>query len=244
MFGAGRSEYDKGLTTFSPEGRLYQVEYALAAIKIGATAIGISTPHGVVLAVEKRLTSPLVESSSVEKIMKIDEHIGCAMSGLSADARTLVDSARNESQNHRFTFDEPIYPESLVHSIADQALDFSEKKKKKMARPMGVALLVAGFDCKTGNCGLFKTDPSGNYYRCKAVAIGAAAESATNALVEQYKEDLTFETAEKMAIEILKQGMEEKMGSKNIEVACVRKEDGKFRVYSTSEVESLIKQLA
>mmetsp|Transcript_57948 Transcript_57948/g.183975 ORF Transcript_57948/g.183975 Transcript_57948/m.183975 type:complete len:126 (-) Transcript_57948:181-558(-) len=93
-----RSEYDRGVNTFSPEGRLFQVEYAIEAIKLGSTAVGICTSEGVVLAVEKRITSPLLEPSSVEKIMEIDEHVGCAMSGLTADARTLIDHGRVETQ--------------------------------------------------------------------------------------------------------------------------------------------------
>lgn len=109
-----RSEYDRGVNTFSPEGRLFQVEYAIEAIKLGSTAIGLQTKKGSVLAVEKRLTSPLLEPSSVEKIAEIDVHVGAAMSGLVADARTLVDHARVEAQNHRFTYDEPIGVEALT----------------------------------------------------------------------------------------------------------------------------------
>jgi 20S proteasome subunit alpha 5 len=93
-----RSEYDRGVNTFSPEGRLFQVEYAIEAIKLGSTAVGIQVKEGVILAVEKRLTSSLLVPSSVEKIMEIDKHIGAAMSGLIADARTLVDHARVEAQ--------------------------------------------------------------------------------------------------------------------------------------------------
>ena len=93
-----RSEYDRGVNTFSPEGRLFQVEYAIEAIKLGSTAIGIATTEGIVLVVEKRLTSPLLEPASIEKVMEIDEHIGCAMSGLVADAKMLVDHARAETQ--------------------------------------------------------------------------------------------------------------------------------------------------
>ncbi|KAJ1486181.1 nucleophile aminohydrolase [Baffinella frigidus] len=99
-----RSEYDRGVNTFSPEGRLFQVEYAIEAIKLGSTAIGIQTSQGVILAVEKRVTSPLLDPTSIEKIMELDAHIGCAMSGLTADARTLVDKARVETQNHRSLF--------------------------------------------------------------------------------------------------------------------------------------------
>merc|ERR1719352_1627854 len=135
-----RSEYDRGVNTFSPEGRLFQVEYALEAIKLGSTAIGIRTKEGVVLAVEKRLTSPLIDPSSIEKLLEIDMHMGCAMSGLTADARTLIDHARVEAQNHWFTYNERMPVESNVHAISDLALDFSAEKKKDnnqktMSRP-------------------------------------------------------------------------------------------------------------
>lgn len=86
-----RSEYDRGVNTFSPEGRLFQVEYAIEAIKLGSTAIGICTSEGVVLAVEKRITSPLMEPTTIEKIVEVDKHIGCAVSGLIADSRTMID---------------------------------------------------------------------------------------------------------------------------------------------------------
>ena len=109
-----RSEYDRGVNTFSPEGRLFQVEYAIEAIKLGSTAVGLQTKAGCVLAVEKRLTSTLLDPASVEKIAEIDTHIGAAMSGLVADARTLVDHARVEAQNHTFTYDEPIGVEALT----------------------------------------------------------------------------------------------------------------------------------
>ncbi|RKP19228.1 N-terminal nucleophile aminohydrolase, partial [Rozella allomycis CSF55] len=113
-----RSEYDRGVNTFSPEGRLFQVEYAIEAIKLGSTALGIQTKEGVLLAVEKRVTSKLLEPNSIEKIMEIDRHVGCAMSGLTADSRTMIDHARVEAQ---------------------EAI---------MSRPFGVALLIAGVDEK------------------------------------------------------------------------------------------------
>ncbi len=146
---ASRSEYDRGVNTFSPEGRLFQVEYAIEAIKLGSTAIGIQTSHGIVLAVEKRVTSVLLEASSIEKIVEIDSHIGCAMSGLIADARTIIDHARVEGQNHWFTFNETIKVESLAQSVCDLALRFGESatgEESIMSRPFGIALLIGGVD--------------------------------------------------------------------------------------------------
>lgn len=209
------------MNTFSPEGRLFQVEYAIEAIKIGTTAIGIATDEGVVIAVEKRLLSPLQEPASVEKIYEIDSHIGVAMSGLSADARTLVDHARSESQYHRFTFNEPMPVDSLTQAVCDLALAFGESgEEKAMSRPFGVALLIAGWDHK-GPC-LYHTDPSGTFTRFDAKAIGAGSEGAQTALQEQFHKKLTLIEAETMAVSILKQVMEEKLDASNVEVASVK----------------------
>ena len=117
-----RSEYDRGVNTFSLEGLLFQVEYAIGAIKLGSTVVGIQTKLGCILAVEKRLTSTLLDPASVEKIAEIDTHIGAAMSGLVADARTLVDHARVEAHNHTFTYDEPIGVEALTKGMCISAV--------------------------------------------------------------------------------------------------------------------------
>lgn len=240
-----RSEYDRGVNTFSPEGRLFQVEYAIEAIKLGSTAIGIRTNEGVVLAVEKRLTSSLIDPSSIEKILEIDEHMGCAMSGLTADARTLVDHARVEAQAHWFTYNERMPVESCVHAVADLALDFSDSdkdKKRVMSRPFGVALLVGGVDPVDGPV-LFNTDPSGTFTKYMAASIGSAQEGATSMLQEQYNKDMTIAEAETLSLTVLRQVMEEKLGSKNIEVATIRADTKKFRLYSQEELEDIIRRL-
>lgn len=237
-----RSEYDRGVNTFSPEGRLFQVEYAIQAIKLGSTAVGIQTAEGVVLAVEKRLTSPLLIPSSIEKIMEIDTHIGCAMSGLTADARTLVEHARVESQNHSFTFNESIPVESCTQSICDLALRFGDSEAEKpMSRPFGVALLVAGVD--EDGPALFHTDPSGTFLRYDAKAIGAASEGAQTALQDRYNRSLTLEAAETMALDILKQVMEEKLSDTNVEIGVVRADDCQFRIYNQDELRAVIERL-
>jgi len=240
----GKSEYDRGVNTFSPQGRLFQVEYALEAIKLGSTALGIRTNEGVVLAVEKRLTSPLIEPSSIEKLLEIDMHMGCAMSGLTADARTLIDHARVEAQNHWFTYNERMPVESNVHAISDLALDFSAEKgdKKSMSRPFGVALLVAGMDPVEGPQ-LWNTEPSGTYTKYMAAAIGSAQEGATNLLQEQYNKDMTLADAEVLALTTLRQVMEEKLTSVNIEVGVVKTTDKVFKMLSKAEVEALIARL-
>mmetsp|Transcript_67934 Transcript_67934/g.153646 ORF Transcript_67934/g.153646 Transcript_67934/m.153646 type:complete len:262 (+) Transcript_67934:108-893(+) len=240
-----RSEYDRGVNTFSPEGRLFQVEYAIEAIKLGSTAIGICTKEGVVLAVEKRVNSPLIDPSSIEKILEIDEHMGCAMSGLTADARTLIDHARVEAQAHWFTYNERMPVESCVHAVADMALDFSDSdkdRKRVMSRPFGVALLVGGCDPVDGPM-LFNTDPSGTFTKYMAASIGSAQEGATSMLQEQYNKDMTLAEAEILALTVLRQVMEEKLNSINIEVGAVRADTKKFAIYSADELEALIRRL-
>lgn len=235
-----RTEYDRGVNTFSPEGRLFQVEYAMEAIKLGTSAIGIKTPHGVVLAVEKRLSSPLLEPSSIEKIVEIDSHIAAAHSGLAADARTLVNRARMEAQNHRFTFDEPLKTRSLTQNVCDLCLMFSEDTKDKiMSRPFGVAFLFAGVD--RDGVQLFHTDPSGTFVEYKAKVIGAG-EQAQTTLEEQYRSDMEIEEAEDMAVEVLKGVMEDKIKVDNIEIATVTKERG-YYVYSAEELNAIIERM-
>ncbi|KAG0568793.1 hypothetical protein KC19_6G045800 [Ceratodon purpureus] len=141
-----RSEYDRGVNTFSPEGRLFQVEYALEASKLGSTAIGLLTREGVVLAVEKQITTSLLEPKSIEKIVMIDDCIGCAMSGLTADARTLMEHGRVETQNHRFSYNEAMSVESTTQALCNLALKFGEGDNESMSRPFGASLLIAGHD--------------------------------------------------------------------------------------------------
>lgn len=234
------------------------MEYAIEAVKLGSTAVGIQTSQGIILAIEKRLTSTLLEPSSVEKIMEVDSHIGAAVSGLIGglwlilviavltcitDARTLVDHARIEAQNHRFTFDESIGVEALTQSVCDLALGFGEDKKKgekKMSRPFGVALLMAGYDRREGPQ-LFFSDPSGTYFQFKAKAIGAGSEGAQSTLQDKYRDDMTLQDAENLAFEILKQVMEEKISTVNVEVASIT--SARYHLYSASELETVIRRV-
>ncbi|NXB70441.1 PSA5 protein, partial [Donacobius atricapilla] len=258
----------RGVNTFSPEGRLFQVEYAIEAIKLGSTAIGIQTSEGVCLAVEKRITSPLMEPSSIEKIVEIDSHIGCAMSGLIADAKTLIDKARVETQNHWFTYNETMTVESVTQAVSNLALQFGEEDADPGAmvgsggvrgcweppfpylsdpfppflqsRPFGVALLFGGVDEKGPQ--LFHMDPSGTFVQCDARAIGSASEGAQSSLQEVYHKSMTLKEAIKSSLVILKQVMEEKLNATNIELATV--EPGmKFHMYTKEELEEVIKDI-
>eukprot|EP00906_Rhabdomonas_costata_P005191 RCo007810 len=238
-----KGEYDRGVNTFSPEGRIFQIEYAIEAIKLGSTAVGIQTFEGVVFAAEKRLSSSLMESDSINKIVEIDSHIGCVMSGLTADARTLVEHARVETQNHRFTYDEPMRVETCTLSVCDLSLGFSEggKKQKTMSRPFGVSLLIGGVDSE--GPALWHTDPSGTYVKYEAKSIGAGSEGAQTILQEQYHKSMKLDEAVQLCASILKQTMEEKLTATNVEIAVIPTASRKFRTYTTDEIEQVIKKL-
>jgi len=233
-----RAEYDRGVNTFSPEGRLFQVEYAIEAIKLGSTVIGVQTSEGVCLAVEKRITSKLLEPSSVKKIVKLDQHIGCAMSGLVADARTLVDHARVETQNHWFVYNESMGVESCVQSVCDLALNFGEGD---MARPFGVALLVAGVDEEGPS--LYHTDPSGTYTKYDFKAIGAGSEGAMSSLQEHYNKSMKLHEAQSLALRVLKQVMEETLDSNNVELSTVTTATNEFVLCSPTDLAGIIRNL-
>jgi 20S proteasome subunit alpha 5 len=239
-----RSEYDRSVNTFSPEGRLFQVEYAIEAIKLGSTAIGIQTEDGVVLAVEKRITSTLMVPSTVEKIVEIDKHLACAFSGLTADSKMLIERARVEAQNHWFTHDRVMPVESVAQSVSNLAIQFgdSDSDGSALSRPFGVALLFAGCDPDHGPQ-LFNMDPSGTYVRFDAKAIGSGSEGAQQSLQEVYHKGMKMNEAIKNAMSILKQVMEEQLSDNNVEVATVTK-DGGFQLLGKEELQGYIKELS
>lgn len=195
------------------------------------------------MAVEKRVTSPLLESFSIEKIVEVDRHIGCAMSGLTADARSMIDHARVTSLNHNLYYDEDITVETLTQSVCDLALRFGEGvdgEERLMSRPFGVALLIAGFD--ENGPQLYHAEPSGTFYKYDAKAIGSGSEGAQLELNSEYHKSLTLQEAEMLVLKILKQVMEEKLDAKNAQLASVTVENG-FKIYEDEKTFELIEVL-
>lgn len=238
-----RSEYDRGVNTFSPEGRLFQVEYAIEAIKLGSTVIGISTSEGVVLAAERRITSPLMEPTTIEKIVEVDKHIGCAASGLMADSKTMIDRARAECQNHWFIYNEKMTVESVSQAVSNLAIQFgdSDDDGSAMSRPFGVAILFAGIDEKGPQ--LFHMDPSGTFVQFDAKAIGSGSEGAQQSLQEVFHRSMTLKEAIKATITILKQVMEEKLNETNVEVMTMTP-NAMYHKFTEDELKEVIKDIA
>lgn len=208
--------YDRAITVFSPDGRLFQVEYAREAVKRGTTALGVRCKDGVVLLVDKRISSRLVVAQSIEKIFAIDTHIGCATSGLVADARALIDRARVEAQSNRITYDEPIHVDTLVKRICDFKQSYTQFGG---GRPFGTALLVAGVDESGPH--LYETDPSGALTEYKASAVGSGRPQALELLEKDYKEGMSPDAAIQLGIKALAAATDGKFNPEALEIATV-----------------------
>jgi len=234
----GQMAYDRAITVFSPDGRLFQVEYAREAVKRGTTTVGLKFKDGVVLIVDKRIASRLMEPKSIEKIFRIDEHVGCATSGLVADARILVDQARVIAQISKITYDERMGVEALVKRICDFKQNYTQYGG---VRPFGTALLVAGVDDQGQH--LFETDPSGALVSYKAGSIGAGRNAVMEVFEEEYKEDGEMEEAILLGLKaILKATEEQTLDPKGVEIGVVSK-DQNFRQLDAAEVESYVGKL-
>ena len=199
--------YDRGITIFSPDGRLYQVEYAREAVTQGAPCVGVRAEDGVVLAAHAPRRSPLVEGRSVEKLHRIDDHVAVASAGHAADARRLIDLARRNAQVERMRYGEPATVEVLSTAIADHV---QEHTQTGGARPYGTALLVAGYDPDPHGGGprLFETDPSGATTEWRASAVGRNGREITSLFENAYEPDLALDGALELAIEGLAHGID------------------------------------
>ncbi|GJP55878.1 hypothetical protein CLOM_g14900 [Closterium sp. NIES-68] len=242
--------YDSRTTTFSPEGRLFQVEYAMEAISHAGSAIGILATDGVVLAAEKRITSKLLESSKTnEKMYRIDDHVAAAVAGITADANILVNSARLAAQRYSYAYQEPIPLEQLVQSLCDTKQGYTQFGG---LRPFGVSFLFAGWD-KHHQFQLYHSDPSGNYGGWRACAIGANHGAAQSLLKQEYKEEkgpggeaipgMDLEGAVQLALKVLSKTMDStSLSAEKIELAKVCLEDGQVRyhVFGAKEIDELL----
>lgn len=233
----GQMAYDRAITVFSPDGRLFQVEYARVAVTRGTTTAGIKFKDGIVLMADKNIASRLMEAESIEKIFQIDEHIGCATSGLVADARVLVDYARIVAQINKVTYNEKISVDLLVKRICDYKQNYTQYGG---VRPFGTALLVGGWDESGPH--LLETDPSGALVSYKAGSIGSGRNTVLEMFEEKYKDDMTFEDAVLMGLEGLQQSKEEELDAATVEIGYVL-ENETFRMMEGDEVKKYLDKL-
>jgi proteasome alpha subunit len=216
--------YDRAIVTFSPDGRLFQVEYAREAVKRGTTSLGVTFKDGVVLAAVRPLPPLFVPNSGSDKVHQIDEHIGSTLSGFVADGRVLIDMARVHAQIYRLTYDEPIDVTGCVRELSDRMQIFTQYGG---VRPFGVALLIGGVDEKGPQ--LFEIDPSSAFYGWRAHAIGRGAEEALKILRKSWKENMSQEEGIELAMKALKAG-EKEAKIQEVEMAVITPEG--FKKYT------------
>ena len=226
--------YDRAITVFSPDGRLYQVEYAIETVKRGTIALGIKTDNGIIFAADERPRKlQIVEEP--QKLFKIDQHIGIAAAGYIPDARNQVDDARFFSQSSKLVYDESVSVEAVTKHIADQCQHYTQYAG---ARPIGVALIIGGID-QNGNS-LFLTDPSGTYVPYNAVAIGADSDKVTEFLIKNYKKTMTIEEAKMLAIASIMMVSENGQNNEHIKISEINSDTKQFSIINKNEVAKLV----
>ena len=214
--------YDRGTSLFSPDGRIYQVEYAREAVKRGAPSLGIRTADGVVLAAQRRTSSSLMEGDSIEKLHKLDDYLGAASAGHVADARRLIDGARTAAQRNRLRYGEPVGVETLTKTLSDE---IQETTQVGGTRPFGAALLIAGMDGDGPNPHprLFQTDPSGAPQEWRAVAIGSGRDDSQEFLEAEWSADLTLDDGVDVAVRALLE-TDDDLDAASVSVATITEE--------------------
>jgi 20S proteasome subunit alpha 3 len=236
--------YDGRTNTFSPEGRLFQVEYAIEAINNAGSCVGLLAKDGVIIAAEKKTVSKLLQPpKSSEKVYMLDDHVVAAVAGLTADANILINSARLSAQRYQYTYQEPQPIEQLVLGICNYKQAYTQYGGQ---RPFGVSFLYAGWDKHFG-FQLYQSDPSGNYGGWKAQAVGANNQAARNILKSDYEENMTITDTLKLAVKVLSKTMDTTTPSaEKMEFYVLSRPNGKLNHHylTTEETDSLLKSVA
>ena len=235
MYPVSPQAYDRAITVFSPDGRLFQVEYAKEAVRRGATAIGVVCSDGVVLVAYKSAPSSLIVPESMKKVFEIDSHIAATASGLIADARRLVDVARLEAQRHRLAYSEPATVESIAKELCDLMQVYTQYGG---IRPFGVSLLIGGIDDKPK---LYEAEPSGALTGFKACAIGSGKKEVEEFFEKEYKESMSVDDGISLALRALKKTGDVTLRGDNIEIAVASVKKKEFEILQPKEVEKYLK---
>jgi proteasome alpha subunit len=219
---------------YSPDGRIYQVEYAIETVKRGTLAIGIKCKDGVIIAVEENPRA-LQVADITQKIFQVDQHIGVAAAGYIPDARVQVDNARFFSQSTKLTYDESVEVETVAKHLADQCHQFTQYSG---VRPYGVALIIAGVDQKGGS--VYVTDPSGTYVSYAAIAIGAGSDEVTDFFEKNYKTEISLEEGAALATAAINLKSDKKDGVKHVKMSWIKLDKKILEKIPESEIEKFV----
>ncbi|KAL0489596.1 proteasome subunit alpha-2 [Acrasis kona] len=231
------SEYSFSLTTFSPSGKLVQIEYALNAVQAGSTSLAIKATNGVVIATEKKQPSPLIDHTSLQKVTILTDHIGMVYSGMGPDARVLVKKGRKQAEQYFRVYKERIPVSQLVREMAGVMQEYTQSGG---VRPFGVSLLIAGYDESGPH--LYQVDPSGSYWAWKASAIGKNMINANTFLEKRYTKEIELEDAIHTAILTLKEGFDGQITEDNIELGIIGN-DHSFKILTPSQVKDYLDEV-
>jgi|UniRef100_A0A7J2TAB6 proteasome alpha subunit len=229
--------YDRALTIFSPDGKLYQVEYAAEAVRRGWTSIGLKSEYGVVLIAERRKVAPLHNVVDLEKVFIVDAHIGATFSGLGHDGRVLIDYARLIAVRHRLTFDEAIDVELLARTICDIKQAYTQQGG---VRPFGVSIIFGGVDKK--GVELIKTEPSGLYFKYYGVAAGVGEQTVSSYLEKHYNPKMTVEELIILGLRALRASLEEPLKVERVEIGFADISIKAFRKLTAEEVQRFLEK--
>jgi len=227
--------YDRAITVFSPDGRLYQVEYAIETVRRGSLALGIRNKGGIIIAAEEKPRT-LQISENPQKIFQVDDHIGVAAAGYIPDARSQVDDARFFSQSNKMIYDEYVQVETVAKHLADQCQQYTQYAG---VRPFGVSLIIGGID--EHGCAIYLTDPSGSYISYDAVAIGSGADKVTDFLEKSYKSELSFDETGALAVAAIHLASDEKDTTKYIKMSQIKVDTKKFEIVSDEQIAKFVK---
>ncbi|QPC64765.1 hypothetical protein HYE67_006996 [Fusarium culmorum] len=232
------SGYDRALSATSPDGHVFQVEYAGEAVKRGTCAVGVKGTDVVVLGCEKRSAMKLQDTRiTPSKIQLLDHHVALAFAGLNADARILVDKARLEAQSHRLSVEDPVTIDYITKYVAGVQQRYTQAGG---VRPFGISTLIVGFDHGSDVPRLYQTEPSGIYSAWKANAIGRSSKTVREFLERNYKEDMNREATIRLAIKSLLEVVQ--TGAKNIEISLMAP-GATIETLPTSEIEGYVKEI-
>lgn len=231
------SGYDRALSIFSPDGHVFQVEYALEAVKRGTCSVGVKGKDCVVLGCERRSTLKLQDPRTTpSKISKIDDHVLLSFAGLNADSRILIDRARVEAQSHKLNLEDPVSIDYITRYIAGVQQKYTQSGG---VRPFGISTLVAGFDVNDTVPKLYQTEPSGVFSSWTANSIGKNSKTVREFLEKNYTEGLDENETVTLAIKSLLEVVQ--TGAKNIEISVMTPES--IKRLSNEELKGLVEAI-